>query len=335
MKAILRDRYGSADVLRLAEVDRPAPTGDQVLVEVVAASLNTADVDHLPGYPRAARLGSGLRRPRSPRVGLDVAGRVVAVGPEVAELRPGDEVWADLFGFGHGAFAEYVCGSERAFSPKPAGATFEEAAAVPHSGVLALQSLAAGGPIRADAEVLINGAGGCVGPFAAQIAKAMGAVVTGVDHADKLDMLRAVGVDHAVDYTREDVTRSGGRYDLVLDIAATRSPLRFRRVLKAGGRYVLIARSPGGFVRALVLGGLTSMVGSRRIGAFMWVPNRRQDLDTLGRLIEAGKVRPILDRRYPLEGVPAAFRRLADGTARGKLVVVPDRAANDREGESR
>lgn len=319
MRAVLRERYGSPDVLRVTDLDLPTPTGDQVLVKVEAASLNSADLDHLRGFPRLARLGTGLGRPRSPWTGLDVAGRVEAVGPQVGEFRLGYEVWGDLFGFGHGAFAEYVCAPERAFTLKPPGISFEEAATVPHSGLLALQALSARGPIRAGEEVLINGAGGCVGPFAVEIAKARGAVVTGVDHTDKLELIRAVGADRVVDYMREDVTQHRSRYDLVVDIAATRSPLRFRRCLTPGGRYVLIARTLGGFLRAAVLGG-------RRIGVFRWVPNRRADLETMGRMMKAGEVRPVIDGRYSLEEVPEAFRRLADGTARGKLVMVPDRA---------
>lgn len=333
MKAILRDRYGSPDVLRVADVDRPEPFGDEVLVRVEAASLNTADLDHLRGLPHLARLGTGLGRPRSPRTGLDVAGRVEAVGPDVTELRPGDEVWADLFAFGHGSFAEYVCAPARAFSPKPTGATFEEAAAVPHSGVLALQALTARGPIQPGQEVLVNGAGGCVGPFAVQIARSMGATVTGVDHGGKLDLVRKMGADHVVDYTRDDVTRSGRRYDLIVDIAANRSPLRFLRAMTPRGRYVLIARTLGGFARAAVLGGLVTLLTGRRMGVFAWVPNRHRDLEVLARLIDTGEVRPLLDQCYPLEEVPAAFERLAEGAARGKLVVIPDPTRTEREAE--
>ena len=323
MRAILRDRYGEPDVLRVAEIPRPTPVGDEVLVKVEAASLNTADMEHLRGHPRVARVGTGLGRPKSPRMGLDVAGRVEAVGPEAERLAPGDEVWADLFGFGHGSFADYVCAPERAFTAKPAGVSFEEAATIPHSGLLALQAIDVRG-VRSGDEVLVNGAGGCVGPLAIQIAKARGAVVTGVDHPDKLGLLRTAGADRVVDYTRTDVTRHRGRYDLVVDIAATQSPIRFRRTLKEKGRYVLIARGLGGFLQAAALGALTSPLGSRRVGVFGWVPNRRSDLETLGRMIGAGEVRPIIDRRYPLEEVPDALRHLTDGAASGKLMIIPD-----------
>lgn len=323
MKAIVRDRYGSPDVVHMDEIDTPAPGDDQVLVRVHAASLNTADLDHLRGRPRLARLGSGLRRPKTRRVGLDVAGRVEAVGRTVTELRPGDEVWADLFAFGHGSFAEYVCAPATAFARKPTSITFEEAATVPHSGILALQGLLGKGPIRPGQKVLINGAGGCVGPFAVQIAKSFGAEVTGVDHTAKLDMLRTVGADHVIDYTREDFTRNGQRFDLILDIAANRSILHYRRALSADGRYVLIARSVGGFLQAVFLGAFISLGGSRRMGAFSWVPNKREDLDLLSELLEAGRIKPLIDRRYGLEEIPQALQHLEQGLARGKLVVLP------------
>lgn len=322
MKAILKDRYGSPDVLTLAEVDKPLPAAGEVLVRVEAASLNTADLDYLRGIPRAGRIGAGLRAPKSPRVGLDVAGVVEAVGSDVTGLQPGDQVWADLFQYGHGAFAEYVCLPEKAFTPKPAAVGFEQAATAPHSGILALQALAAGGEL-AGREILINGAGGCVGPFAIQIAKAMGAVVTGVDRTEKLDLMREAGADQVVDYTTENVTRHRGRYDLIVDIAATRSPLRFLRTLRAGGRYVLIARNVGGFIRAATVDAIVARIAGRRIGAFNWVPSRNADLDTLGRLLEAGEISPRIDRRIGLSEVPNAFRALAAGSLIGKVVVIP------------
>lgn len=323
MRAIVKDRYGPPDVLYVDELDVPIPGDDQVLVKVQAASLNTADSDHLRGLPPIARLGTGLRRPKSRRIGLDVAGRVEAVGRAVTGLRPGDEVWADLFEVGHGSFAEYVCAPAAAFSPKPVTATFEVAATVPHSGVLALQGLRGKGPVEAGQKVLINGAGGCVGPFAVQIARSFGAEVTAVDHTEKLDLLRAVGADHVVDYTQEDFTENGHRYDLILDIAATRSILRFRRSLSPDGRYVLIARSLAGFFGALVLGAWISLTGRKRMGTFMWRPNHRNDLDLLRDLLDSGRVRPLIDRRYRLEDVPDALRYLEAGQARGKLIVIP------------
>jgi NADPH:quinone reductase-like Zn-dependent oxidoreductase len=252
---------------------------------------------------------------------LDVAGRVEAVGANVTRLRTGDEVWADLFGLGHGAFAEYVCAPEGGFTVIPAGTTFEEAATVPHSAILALQGIRGKGQIRPGQKVLINGGGGCVGPFAIQIAKSFGAEVTAVDHTDKLDMMVVVGADHVIDYTREDFTRNGRRYDLILDIAAQRSVLHYRRSLAPRGRYVQVARSLVGFFQAMLVGALVSMMGNKRMGIFMWEPNKRQDLEFLGGLLEAGRLVPLIDRRYELDGVPDALRHVDGGHARGKVVI--------------
>jgi NADPH:quinone reductase-like Zn-dependent oxidoreductase len=322
MRAVVHDRYGSAEVAKLVDLEVPQPTGNEVLVRVMAASLNTADLDHLKGLPRITRAGTGWGSPKSRRVGLDVAGRVEAVGPDVVTLRAGDTVWADLFGHGHGSLAEYVCASEGAFNPIPAGVGLEQAATVPHSGVLAFQGLKGMGGVRSGDRVLINGAGGCVGPFAIQIAQAMGARVTGVDHTDKLGFVRSLGVDHAVDYTREDITRSGEAYDFVLDVAATRPVFSFRRCLGRGGRYVHIARSLRGFFAAMVVGGAVSLAGSKRMGVFGWAPNKSRDLAELGRLIETGKLEPVIDRRFTLEEAPQALGYLEDGRARGKVLIV-------------
>lgn len=323
MKAIVRDRYGSADVLSIEEVDKPVPKGDQVLVKVIAASINTADADLLRGRPRVARLGTGMSKPRARRLGLDMAGRVEAVGGSVSRFEPGDEVWADLFTSGLGAFAEYVCAAQGAFVPKPAGLTFEEAATLPHSGLLALQGLRRGGPISPGQRVVVNGAGGCVGPFAVQLARTWGAEVTAVDHTAKLGFLHSIGADHVIDGTMEDFTRNGERYDLILDIAATRSTLAFRRSLTDAGAYVLIARSLSGFFSAAVLGAGISMLGHKRMGVFNWMPNRSEDLAWLGRLVEEGKLAPILDHTCTLDEVPAAIRHLEAGHARGKIIVTP------------
>lgn len=322
MKAIVREEYGSPDVLTLAEVDKPVPADDEVLVRVHATSLNTADLDFLRGRPPIARVGYGLRKPRLRVLGLDVAGRVEAVGEGVTRLQVGDEVWADMFSSGHGAFAEYVCAGESAFWPKPAGVTFEVAATVPHSAVLALQGLGRT-KIQAGQKVLINGAGGCVGPFAVQIAKSLGAEVTGVDHEGKLSMLRSLGADHVIDYTREDFTQNGQRYDLILDIAGRRSVLDFRRSLNPRGTYRIVADSIAGFLQAMVVGSLISLVGSKSMGIFMWIPNQGEDLELLGRLLVNGEIEPRIDRRYELGQLPEALRYLEQGRARGKVVITP------------
>ena len=321
MRAIVRDRYGGPDVLRLEERPTPEPRADQVLVRVRAASLNTADLDHLKGMPRIARVGTGMNRPRTPFLGFDMAGDVEAVGPDVTRFRPGDGVWADLFGTRAGSFSEYVCVGQAALLAKPPGLAHEAAATLPHSGILALQALHARRHIHAGQHVLVNGAGGCVGPLAVQIARSIGAEVTGVDHTDKLEFLRAMGADHVIDYTREDLTRNGQRYDLILDIAANRSVLGYRRSLRNGGVYVQIARTLGGFFSAALVGGLLSLAGNRRMGVFTWVPNRATELERLGELMVSGEITPVVDRRYPLAQVPEALRRLQAGLARGKVVI--------------
>jgi NADPH:quinone reductase-like Zn-dependent oxidoreductase len=321
MKAIVRDEYGTPDVLELKEIDRPIPSEGEVLIKVHASSLNMADLDYLRGRPKVARLGSGLGRPKHRGLGLDMAGRVESIGEKVTRLKPGDEVWADLFSFGQNSFAEYVTGPERAFTLKPPGITFEQAATVPHSGVLALQGLRSKRPIQPGQKVLINGAGGCVGPFAIQIAKSLGAEVTGVDHTGKLELMRALGADHVVDYTIEDFAHNGQRYDLILDIAAQRSVLHYRRSLAPRGSYVLIARSLGGFFQGFLLGAMISLIGRKKIGVFMWVPNKKEDLDFLKGMLEDRKITPLIDSRFPLGEVPEALRHLESGNARGKVII--------------
>jgi NADPH:quinone reductase-like Zn-dependent oxidoreductase len=323
MKAMLRDSYGSPDVLRLQEVTIPVPEEGEVLVKVHASSVNTTDVEHLRGLPRITRLGTGSRKPRTDRVGSDVVGQVEVVGQKVTSLVPGDQVWADLFGFGHGAFAEYVCAPETAFASLPAEVTFDEAATVPHSAVLALQGVRAKGQVEPGQNVLINGAGGCVGPFAVQIAKSFGAKVTAVDHAEKLEMMRSAGADHVVDYTKEDFTDNGQRYDLILDIAAQRSILHYRRSLAPRGSYVRVGGSVSGFVMALLIGAWISLIGTKRMGVFMWRPNNKDDLEFLKGLLETGRIVPIMGRRFTLREVPEAIKYVEDGHSRGNVVITP------------
>jgi NADPH:quinone reductase-like Zn-dependent oxidoreductase len=321
MKAIVRDRYGSPDVLELEEIDKPEVKDDQVLVRVRAAGVNMADVDYLRGQPYIARLGTGLPKPKSTVLGLDVAGRVEAVGGNVTQFQPGDEVFGDLTEFGFGAFAEYACASEDAFARKPPGLTFEEAAAVPQSAVMALQGLGGMGRIKPGDKVLINGAGGGVGPFAVQMAKSFGADVTGVDGAGKLDMVSSIGADHVVDYRREDYTTGGPRYDWILDVAGNRSIFACRRALKPKGRYVVIPGSVARLVEAIFVGPLISITGSRKMGMLMWKPFKKGDVAVLKQLIDAGEVAPVIDRTYPLSDVADALRYQEQGHARGKLVI--------------
>lgn len=323
MRAVLRDGYGPVDILRVSTVEDPVPGPGEVVVRVAAASLNMADLDHLLGVPRLARLGTGLTRPTNRQVGVDVAGTVEEVGPDVTGLRQGDRVWADLFDLGHGALADRVRVPASALSPLPDALSFDVAATAPHSGTLALQSLRATEPIRPGERVLVNGAGGCVGPFAVQLAKARGAVVTAVDHGDKLDFLRELGADEVIDYTREDFVRGDRRFDVVLDIADTRSLVALRRSLAPGGRYVLVARRISSFAEKALLGPVVSRLTGTRMSTFFWRPNQRADLDELARLLVAGDVLPRIDRRYGLDAAAEAFRRLESGRARGKVLVVP------------
>jgi NADPH:quinone reductase-like Zn-dependent oxidoreductase len=311
------------DILRVSTVEDPVPGPGEVVVRVAATSLNMADLDHLLGLPRVARLGTGLVRPANRGVGVDVAGTVEEVGPDVTGLRQGDRVWADLFDLGHGALADRVRVPASALSPLPDALSFDVAATVPHSGTLALQSLRATEPIQPGERVLVNGAGGCVGPFAVQMAKARGAVVTAVDHGGKLDFLRELGADEVIDYTREDFVRGDRRFDVVLDIADTRSLAALRRSLAPGGRYVLIARRISSFAEKALLGPVVGRLTGTRMSAFFWRPNQRADLDELARLLVAGDVLPRIDRRYGLDDTVEAFRRLESGAARGKILVVP------------
>ena len=332
MKAIVHTKYGSPDVLEFREVEKPGPREDEALVKIHAASLNAAEFEILRGT-WSARF-TGPLRPKHKIPGTDIAGRIEAVGRNVTKFKPGDEIWGDLsFPLAFGAFAEYVCVPEGALRLKPAGMTFEEAAAVPAAGVVALQNLrgvganspsiflADNGEIQPGQKVLINGAGGGVGTFAVQIAKARGAEVTGVDSASKLDMLRAIGADHVVDYAREDFTKNGQRYDLILDVVASRSIFAYKRVLSRDGVFVCVGGSLATIVQAFLLGPMFSTTGRKKMGIVMWKPNKQEDLTILEALFVAGKVRPVIDRCYPLREVAEGLRYLEGGHARGKVVI--------------
>ena len=333
MKAIVQTKYGSPDVLELRDVDRPAIRDDRMLVRVRAASVH-ADVWHvMRGVPYVLRImGAGVRAPKGGVPGTDLAGVVESVGRNVTRFRPGDEVFgqslvANLWRHG-GAFAEYASVSETRFERKPVGLTFEEAAAVPTSGSLGVQAVRDEGRVRAGQEVLINGAGGAVGTFAVQIAKAYGANVTGVDTAGKLDTIRTIGADRAVDYAQEDFTRSGERYDVILDIAGNHTWSEVRRALAKDGTYVLIGHdqygasghrwfgSLGRFAKLMVMAPFV-----HQLHPFRAARDPGDRLVVLTQLIESGKVTPVIDRTFPLRDVPEAVRYLESGQARGKLVV--------------
>ena len=322
MKAIVRDRYGSPDVLELRDIEMPVAKADEVVVRVRAASLNQADLDYLYGRPLLTKMGTGFRRPKNRGVGLDAAGLVEAVGTHVTAFKPGDEVFGDLTQFGYGAFAEYACAPKRAWAQKPAGMTFEEAATVPQSAVLALQGLRGGELIRPGDRVLVNGASGNVGPFAVQIAKSFGAHVTGVCSTPKMEMVRELGADQVMDYTREDYARSGQRWDWIVDVKGNRSLRENRRALNPGGVYVMVGGPTSRIFAALLLGPLISLASRRKMGLMMWwQPFKKDDVVRLEDLIAAGKVRPVIDRRYSLAEVPEALRYLDSGHAKGKIVI--------------
>lgn len=320
MRAVVQDRYGPADVLELREVERPRQRDDEVLVRVHAAAVDPGVWHLMTGLPYLVRLGYGLRAPRSRVRGADLAGRVEAVGPGVTGLRPGDEV----FGVCDGSFAEYAVARPRSLAPKPATLTFEEAAAVPTSGLTALQGLRDVGGVRAGHEVLVVGAAGGVGSFAVQIARALGAQVTGVCSGAKAELVRSLGARHVVDYTREDFTRAGRRYDVILDTAGNRPLSALRRALAPRGTLVVVGGEGGGRwiggvdrqLRAMLL----SPFVRQRLRAFVSTA-RSEDLAVLKDLIEDGKLAPVIERTYALAEVPTAVRHLEAGRARGKLVV--------------
>jgi len=316
MKAAVRHDYGSPDGVELVEIDKPTAGDDEVLVEVRAVSLNASDWEALTGRPVYVRMW-GLLRPKYKVLGSDIAGRVEAVGSNVTRFQPGDEVFGDVLGR-WGGLAEYACVPADALMLKPAGMSFEEASAVPQAGCVALQGLRDAGRIQSGQRVLINGAGGGAGTFAVQLAKHFGAEVTGVDSGMKVDLMRSLGAEHVIDYRREDFTKNGQRYDLILDFVACRSIFDSKRALSPGGRYVAVGGSVPRILEAVVLGRLISMTG-KKMGVLAAEPNK--DLDVMIELIEAGTVAPVIDRRYPLSEAPQALRYLGEGRALGNVVV--------------
>ena len=320
MKAIVCHKYGSPDVLKLEEIQKPIAGDDEVLVKVHAASANAADWHILRADPFLVRLASGLLKPKHKILGADIAGRVKAVGRNVTRFQPGDEVFGDISGCGWGGFAEYVCARENALALKPASMTFEEAAAVPFAGVTALQGLRDKGQIQPGQKVLINGASGGVGTFAVQLAKSFAAEVTGVCSTRKLDMVRSIGADQVIDYTQEDFTNNGQRYDLILAANGYHSISDYKRALSPNGIYVTTGGSGAQMYQAIFLGPWISMTGSKKMGNLLQRPNLK-DLVFMKELLEAGKVVPVIDRRYPLSEVAEALRYLEEGHAQGKVVI--------------
>ncbi|MEG3849556.1 NAD(P)-dependent alcohol dehydrogenase [Microcoleus sp. herbarium19] len=321
MKAIVQTEYGSPDVLSLEEVDRPAVKDNGVLVRVYGSSVNAADWHLMRGTPFIARLAFGLLKPKFKTLGMDVAGRVEAVGENVTQFRPGDDVFGDISECGFGAFAEYVCVPQDALVLKPESISFEQAAAVPGAALTALHALCKSGQIQAGQRVLINGASGGVGSFAVQIAKAFGAEVTAVCSTKKMDMVRSIGADCIIDYTQTDVTKTGQAYDLILDAAAYRSVFDYLPILTRTGTYVLIGGSTTRLFQVMLfLGPLISLMSRRKVKCVVLTPNQA-DLVILRDLLAAGKIVPWIDRRYNLSEVPAAIRHLEQRQVVGKVAI--------------
>jgi NADPH:quinone reductase-like Zn-dependent oxidoreductase len=319
MKAIVYHRYGSPDVLKCEEIEKPTPGDDEVLIKVRAASVNALDWRLMRGAPYIVRILFGLRKPkiaRPGRAGRDVAGQVEAVGRNVTQFKPGNEV----FGVCPGAFAEYACANEGKLALKPANISFEDAAAVPVAAITALQGLRDKGRIQRGQKVLVDGASGGVGTFAVQIAKSFGAEVTAVCSTRNVDTARSIGADHVIDYTRENFTQSGQRYDLIIAANAYHSIFEYRRALSQDGIYVMAGGGWAQILQAFSLGPLLSLIGRKKMCNFMAKINK-EDLVLLKDLLEAGKVVPVIDRRYPLSQVAEAIRYLEEGHARGKVVI--------------
>ena len=319
MKAVVRTRYGPPGVLRLMDVETPAPKDDEVLVKVHAVSLNASDWEVLRGKPLYARI-MGPFRPRYHILGSDIAGQVVAAGRDTTLFQPGEDVFADILSQ-MGGFAEYVCVPESALARMPAGMTYEEAAALPQAGAIALQGIDDRGQVQPGQKVLINGAGGGSGMYAVQLARLRGAEVTGVDNTEKLEFMRSLGADHVIDYTREDFTRNGRTYDLILDLAAHRPAFACKRSLTPGGRYLYVGGSMATLLQVLLIGPLTGRAAGKKIRVLA-VRLGAQHLAPIVELCQAAKIATVIDRRYRLSEVPEALRYLGEGHAKGKVVVI-------------
>lgn len=317
MKAIVYRKYGGPEVLDIEEIDKPTPKDNEVLVKVYAASINDWDWGLLHG-DFINRLLNGFLKPKRKVLGSDIAGRIEAIGKNVSLFKPGDEVYGDLSGQ-WGGFAEYVCAPEKALALKPAQMSFEQAAAIPQAAMLAVQGLIDKGKIRSGQKILINGAGGGVGSFGIQIARLYDVEVTGVDNAGKLDMMRSMGFDHVIDYRKEDFTKNGKRYDLILDVKTNRSIFSYARALSRHGVYVTVGGSLLRLLQALVLGPLISMINKKHIRIVALKTNK--DLLYMNGLFEAGKVKPVIDGPYQPEEIAEAFRIFGKGEHKGKMVI--------------
>lgn len=319
MKAIVYHKYGPPDVLQPEEVEKPSPKDNEVLIKVHAVSVNDWDWGLLRGVPFANRVMAGLLKPTKIKIlGSDIAGRVEAVGRKVKQFQPGDEVYGDITSCGWGGFAEYVCARDNALAFKPASMTFEQAAAIPQAAVLALQGLRKG-RIKPGQKVLINGAGGGAGSFAIQIAKSFGTEVTGVDSTTKLDMMKSIGAEHVIDYTKEDFTKNGQQYNLILDLMGFHPLFDYKQALSPMGTYIIVGGSSALIFNVFFLGPWISLFGSKKMGVLMHKPNK--DLGYLKELFEAGKVIPVIDKVFPLGEASDALRLFGEGHPKGKVVI--------------
>lgn len=320
MKAIVLTKYGSPDFFELKEIEKPKPRDNEVLVKVSAASINSWDWEILMAKPFVNRLMAGVLKPTRIKIlGCDIAGRIEAVGNNVKQFQPGNEVFGDLSGSGWGGFAEYVCARDNALALKPSSMTFEQAAAMPQAGLLAFQALRYKGQIQPGQKVLFNGAGGGVGTLGVQIAKSFGAEVTGVDCTEKLNIMRSAGADHVIDYTQEDFTNNGQQYDRIIDVTANRSVFDYKRALSPNGIFVMVGGASALVYKLLFLGPWISLTSSKKMGLLLHKPNK--GLAFMKELFEAGKVVPVIDRRYPLNEVAEALRYYGEGQVKGKVVI--------------
>ena len=321
MKAVVFTKYGLPDVLQLKELDKPVPKENEVLVKVHAASINSWDWELLRGTPFFNRLMFGLLKPKKINIlGCDIAGNVEAVGKHVKQLKAGDAVFGDLSANGWGGYAEYLCAPENALTIKPASMSYEQAASIPQAALLALQGLVDKGGVHHGQKVLINGAGGGAGTFAIQIAKLYGAEVTAVDSTSKLEMMRLLGADHVLDYTQENYTKNGHTYDLILDFSAYHSFFDYMRALNSKGVFLMVGGSSGLANKFLFLGAFVSMTSRKKMGLLLHKPNK--GLSKMIELVESGKIKPVIDRCYPLNETADAFRYFSKGNVQGKLVIL-------------
>ena len=320
MKACVLTKYGLPEFFELQEVARPIPKDNEVLIKVHAVSINSWDWEALIAKPFVNRLMFGILKPTKIKIlGCDIAGQVEAVSKNVKQFKPGDEVFGDLSGCGWGGFAEYVCARDNALALKPASMTFEQAAAAPQAGILALQGLRYKGEVRPGQKVLINGASGGVGSFAVQIAKSFGAEVTGVCSTKKMDFVHSLGADHVIDYTQVDFTKNSQSYDRILDVKGYHSIFDYKRALSPKGVYVMAGGTTALVNQVMFLGPWISMASGKKMGLLLHKANK--GLDDLVELIESGKVTPLIDRTYPLSEVPEAMRFFGEGQHKGKVVI--------------